>query len=267
MLTLVFVANDTPPPFKCLFGSRTIDVITLCTHHPVMDTHTSPTVIAFASPKGGVGKSTSCLAIAGALAALNTQVHIVDFDQTETLYRWSVQHAATRSIPNLTVEKGPAQLTGEYLKELWNKRSGYVLLDLAGSLTNQMISLTAFAALTITPATLNEPDIVEADKLNDQLIAMGRRINKPICHRVLLNGVPPILAGYQTEMLRQLEASGLTRFDQIMHTRAAYPESFLTGVPPHFADRGRPPVKKAVDEIDALLLEVFSAIEQQKAAA
>lgn len=227
----------------------------------------SPIIIAFASSKGGVGKSTSCLSIAGGLTSTGAPVHIVDFDQTETIHRWYTQHARRDLLPNLTVEKGPGELTKDFLVNLWNSREGYVLLDLAGGLTNQMITLTAFAALTITPAKLNEPDIIEADKLNEEILKMSRRLNKPIAHRVLLNEVPPLLAGYQAEMLRQLEGSDLTRFETIMHTRAAYPESFMTGVPPHYADRSRPTVQKAVAEIEALISEAFHALQQQKAAA
>ena len=48
----------------------------------------SPFIITFASPKGGVGKSTTCLAIAAALASRGEPVLILDLDQTNTLIRW-----------------------------------------------------------------------------------------------------------------------------------------------------------------------------------
>ncbi|MBN8913901.1 MAG: AAA family ATPase [Rhizobiales bacterium] len=44
-------------------------------------TSTPPTIISFVSPKGGVGKSTSCLALASALAHTGQHVQIIDFDQ------------------------------------------------------------------------------------------------------------------------------------------------------------------------------------------
>ena len=235
-----------------------------------MSQQTNPTFIAFASPKGGVGKSTSCLAIAGALAFHGHPVHIVDFDQTQTLWRWYSSNPAAQAIENLTVEQGPAnEDIKDFLKGLWFSRKGYVLVDLAGALTSHMLQLAAFAHLTITPAKLNEPDILEAHKLCQQLINLGKHVDKTINHRVLINEVPALLAAYQIHTLKQIDGSPLGRFATLMHVRAAYPESFLTGTPPHFADRSRPTIAKAVDEIEHLLAEVFSALEvdQQKAAA
>lgn len=237
-----------------------------------MTSHVPPAFIAFASPKGGVGKSTSCLALAGALAARGHTVHIVDFDQTETLWRWYMSTETARAIPNLTVEQGPTADIPGYLKNVFFNRTGFVLIDLAGALTNHMLQLAAFAQLTITPAKLNEPDIREANKLARQLVELAKVAEKPIIHRILINEVPPILAAYQIHTLGQIDASPMHRFQTLMHLRAAYPESFLTGTPPHFADRSRPTISKAIDELNHLVDEVLatlgmSATDEQKAAA
>lgn len=240
-----------------------------CAHHLRMTTTPPPTIIAFASPKGGVGKSTSCLSLAGALASQGHRVHVVDFDQTQTLWRWYSSNPTAQSIPNLTVEQGPTEDLAAFLNDVWSNRSGFVLVDLAGTLTNHMLQLAAFAHLTITPAKLNEPDILEANKLAQQLLALGKKINKPITHRILINEVPALLASYQVHTLGQIDNSPLQRFPTLMHTRAAYPESFLTGTPPHFADRSRSTISKAIEEIDHLLGDVLAALsqDQERAAA
>ena len=231
---------------------------------------TSPTFIAFASPKGGVGKSTSCLSLAGALAADGHPVHIVDFDQTQTLWRWYSSNPVAQALNGITVEEGPAREDIKvFLKGLWHNRRGYVLIDLAGALTNHMLQLAAFAHLTITPAKLNEPDILEANKLFQQLVELGQHVGKPIEHRILLNEVPSLLAAYQVHMLGQIDASPLNRFPTLMHTRAAYPEAFLTGLPPHFADQSRPTIAKAVGELNDLRADVYAALgtSEEKVAA
>ena len=46
-------------------------------------------IITFASSKGGVGKSTTCAAIASALALGGARVLLIDLDQNRTLERWS----------------------------------------------------------------------------------------------------------------------------------------------------------------------------------
>lgn len=232
--------------------------------------HTPPTIIAFASPKGGAGKSTSCLSIAGALASQGHRVHIVDFDPSETLWRWHQSSTVPAAIPNLTVQSAPKGDIADFMRDVWHNRSGVVLIDLAGALTSHMLHLAVFADLTITPAKLSEPDVLEANKLYNELITIGQRIGKPILHRILVNEVPSLLAGFQRDLLDQLRQSTLPRFETLIHYRAAYPESFQTGLPPHFAaDQSRPTIAKAVDELDALLTEIYATINQdeQKAAA
>lgn len=234
-----------------------------------MTTNTPPTIIAFASPKGGVGKSTSCLAIAGALAAAGHQVHIVDFDQTQTLWGWYSTNDAARAIPGLTVEEAPKTNLDDFITQLYTDRQGYVLIDLAGTLTDLMLLVAAVANLVIIPSKLGWADILEANKLANQLQLIAQRLGKPIAHRLLLNEIPFIFAASQAHMLSQIEALSLARFQTLMHSRPAYAEPHITGLPIHFDDQARPSIKKAVDEINSLVseLNVIITDDQQKAAA
>ena len=45
-------------------------------------------IVAFASSKGGVGKSTICAAIGARLAQRGEEALILDLDQNRTLERW-----------------------------------------------------------------------------------------------------------------------------------------------------------------------------------
>jgi chromosome partitioning protein len=226
-----------------------------------------PFLIAFASPKGGVGKSTSCLNIAGALCANGYSVHVIDLDQNQSLYRWFTDN--TPDIPSLSVESVAEAALPEALKSAVRERRGFVLIDVAGALGQAMIQAATIADLTITPTKLSGLDLLEASKLHQKIVALGLQIGKPINHRLLVNEVSSLLPGYQQHALQQIESLGLDRFDQLIRNRAAYAESFFTGQPPHFANRDRPPVRKAIEEIDDLLIEIFAAlnIQQEKAAA
>lgn len=232
-----------------------------------MNSRTSPFIITFASPKGGVGKSTNCLSLAAAIAHRQYPVHILDLDQTRTLWRYFSTHKP--NIPGLTVESAAAQNFGDRLRALYHEREGFILIDAAGALTDIMVHAATIAHLTITPAKLSEPDIQEAVKLHYELLKLGAEVGKGITHRILVNEVAPLLPTYQRYTLDQINTGPLQRFETLIHVRAPYAEAFLTGQPPHFADQSRPPVQKAVAEIDALLVEVFDAlsIPQQKAAA
>lgn len=223
---------------------------------------TSPSIITFASPKGGVGKSTSCLAIGGALAARGEPVLILDLDQTNTLIRWYRQHQP--HIPGLSVDTVSEADLFKTLTVLYRERTGYILIDLAGALSNVMLQAAAIAHLTITPAKLSEPDILEATKLHHQLAKLASVNGRMITHRVLINEAAALLPTYQRHILDQIAASPLRRFDTLMHQRAPYAEAFLTGQPAHFADRSRPPVRKAVEELDALIEELLVVLAPQQ---
>lgn len=228
-----------------------------------------PTIIAFASPKGGVGKSTSCLGIAGALVAAGHKVHVVDFDQTKTLWGWYSTNASARAIPGLTVEHAPQANLDGFVEDLYLKRDGFVLIDLAGTLTDIMLLVAAFANLVIIPTKLGWADILEANKLAEQLHEVGRRLNKPIHHRLLLNEMPFLFAASQSHMLNQIAELGVPRFETLIHTRPSYAEPHITGLPLHFDDVNRTPIKKAVDELNNLVGELLAIVQhdQQKAAA
>jgi len=95
-------------------------------------------------------------------------------------------------------------------------------------------------------------------------VALGEEVEKPILHRILVNEVAALLPGYQVHALQQIANNDLQRFETLIHNRAAYAEVMFSGEPPHFADRNRPPIRKAVEEIDALVREVFAILNNNQ---
>lgn len=222
--------------------------------------------ISLASPKGGVGKSTAGLSLAGALLARGEQVRIVDFDQTETIWRWYTTSPSADAIPGLTVEKGPTDNLDAYVSNLWETATGYVIIDLAGSLSDLTIAIASFADLIITPAKVSEPDIIEANKMMVKMHALSLRMKKPLNHFILLNEVPSSISKDEVALIAQVDDSNLNRFRATIRRRSAYSKSFSRGTLPHFTDQPDP---KALVEIEALLAEIDAlfAGNQQKAAA
>ena len=141
-----------------------------------------------------------------------------------------------------------------------------MLLDLAGALTDLTLAIAAFATLTITPAKISEPDIIEANKMAQRLLAVGMRVGKPVNHMILLNEAPNIISRDEIDLIQQIDNSNLNRFQTLIYRRAAYSKSFSRGTLPHLSDT---PDHKALKEIDALISEVRHILEplQQKAAA
>ena len=89
-------------------------------YYPIPQIHICPNpylrfcmIITFASSKGGVGKSTTCAAIASALALEGARVLLIDLDQNRTLDRW----ARKAPIDGLTVSAVEPQKFGAFFRD------------------------------------------------------------------------------------------------------------------------------------------------------
>ena len=225
-----------------------------------MDVNTgNPCIISFASPKGGVGKSTACACLAGALAAKGHRVHIIDLDQNRTLATWASRFPD--QLRGIAVEALGEGALIPRVKDLYASARGFVLIDVAGLLHTTTVAAATIAHLTISPSRLSAPDIIESVKLHREMLKLGDRIGKPVLHRLLINGASPIWPTYQRAALADADACGLQRFETVLHDRAAYAELFLTGQTPHWADRAREPVAKAVKQLDAWTDEVLDLLQ------
>jgi cellulose biosynthesis protein BcsQ len=88
-----------------------------------MNTVQRAAIVAMISPKGGVGKSLTCLTLAASLTRQGYSVRIIDFDQTETLFRWFKENPSQGLIENLTVEKGPKESVDTFINALWDYKT------------------------------------------------------------------------------------------------------------------------------------------------
>lgn len=238
-----------------------------------MSTQQRAAIVAFISPKGGVGKSLTCLTLAAGLTKQGYTARIIDFDQTETLYRWYSENPNIDLIKGLSVEKGPTKDIDidVLINGLWTyAESDFVFVDVAGHLNRVALLLAASADITITPMGLDEPDAREAQKLSRELNDIAIKMQKPLTHRLLINKMPfGILPTHQAMTLDEIDASDMVRFKNILHLRPILSETWKTGTPPHYADQSRTPVHKAVEEIDLItgeLLAVFQPQEERIAA-
>jgi chromosome partitioning protein len=121
-------------------------------------------IITFASSKGGVGKSTSCAALAGAYAKTGARVHIVDLDNNRTVSRWLADDAVRPK--NITVSVPDPQILTEHLQEIARHYApDVIMIDVAGTYERALTIAIARANLTIIPACTTEADIFEAARI------------------------------------------------------------------------------------------------------
>lgn len=115
-------------------------------------------IITFASSKGGVGKSTACASLAGALLNEGRRVHIVDLDGNRTLTRWL--GPLSKDIKRLTLATPDSAALTEHLEA--QGRGGTpdaILIDVAGAYERAITVAMARAHLTIIPAAPTEADL------------------------------------------------------------------------------------------------------------
>lgn len=226
-----------------------------------MNAHLSR-VITIASSKGGVGKSTVCIMLAGALASRSGHVHIIDLDENATVARWASQHNVR--LPGLSVSTTKPEGFSDHLKEVKETGPDTILIDVAGVYEKTLLQAMARSQLVIIPAQPSEPDLHEAMKVVRDLQDLNESFAGSVDYRVLMNLCEPLDPLYQRHSLAEVERLGLKRFETLVHKRAPYREAFLNGLTPHTSGDKRESVAKAVAEIDAVLTEIDSILTAQQ---
>jgi chromosome partitioning protein len=213
-------------------------------------------IIACASSKGGVGKSTTCACLAGAFAHLGETVHIVDLDQNRTVSRW-FQDDKTRPRAITVSTPDPQKLT-EHLQDIARRSDpDLILIDVAGSYERALTVAAARAHLTIIPTALSEADVFEAEKTASHIQQIFASFDREPLFRLLLTKVQPLPSHGQKHAAREIQRKRLPLLNAVLAQRAAYEEIGLSGLPPHYADPARPTVAKALAELNALRDEII----------
>ena len=212
-------------------------------------------IVTLASSKGGVGKSTITGCLAGVWAADGATVQIVDLDNNRTVSRWFAD-AKTRPINISVSSPDPTALT-EHLAELTaTSAPDIVLIDVAGTYERALTVAVARAHLTLIPAAPSEADIFEAGRVAAHITSVFQAFGREPLYRLLLNRVPSLTSSAQLYAVMEIVRLKLPRLRTKIMQRAAYEELGLSGQPPHFSDRKRPTVAKAVVELDQVRADI-----------
>ena len=115
-------------------------------------------VIALASPKGGCGKSTTAIALAGAYAEQGYAVRIIDADPRQRIIRWA---EAGLSGPGISVATARAESIVAAIRTAEDEAQ-IVIIDVEGS-ANMVVPLAiAHANFVLIPANPSAPDVEDA---------------------------------------------------------------------------------------------------------
>ena len=157
---------------------------------------TKAAVIAAANSKGGCGKSTTILILAGEYCAQGLRVHIIDADPKKRLVRWGQAGAKPDGV---TVgEASAANMRDEIEKA--RGRADVVLIDVEGTANAALTLAVAYSNLVIVPATISPPDVED-----ELLVPLRGVVVKGEDLPVPLRDHPRLLARHRGELERLVE--------------------------------------------------------------
>lgn len=211
-------------------------------------------IISIGNQKGGVGKSTTTMQLAGALSRRGFKVLVVDADEQATATRWSAMSEETLFPANVI---GLAASGSKLHREIQKFVDQYdiILVDCPPSVsapTPQSAFLVSDLVLIPTRPSLAD---IWAVQETIKLIERAKAVNEGIQAAILVNAKQPNtqLGRDATEILKGFDAILLK---STLHLCQAYAQSVVLGGTVHDVPSGKP----ARVEVENLTTEVLSLL-------
>lgn len=200
-------------------------------------------VLTIASSKGGPGKTTVAMLLAGSLAEEKLRVVALDADPTQAFARWAAN----------TYEGSPFESHAEadetrlaHLIDATASNADVVIVDTAGFGNRAAAVAMTSADAVLVPALSGEADVTEAEKTIRLAEGLARAARREIPTAILLNRVR------RTQLARhaahEIETAGLPRLEASLSDLVAYGELSYSG--------RIPTIGTAAAEIAALIAEL-----------
>lgn len=183
--------------------------------------------IAFASSKGGAGKSTAAVLLATELAGRDASVTIIDADPNQPVSRWSRKPGRP---DKLTVISSVTEETLIDAIDAAARKTAFVIVDLEGTASLMVAQAMSRADLVVIPTKGSELDAIEAVKVIKFIGRQERAYNKAIPFAVLFTQTNPAvrprtLKSLEQDMLQQ----GIPLFSTSLYERDAFRAIFSFG--------------------------------------
>ena len=222
------------------------------------------TIIALASPKGGVGKSTLAIMLAGELAHQDKTVTIIDADPQLSVYQWWERCRTHGRLPeNMGVVRCPNEVRLNVLIEEHDARD-VIIIDLQGAATRLAVKAAAISDIVVIPSKLGLFNADEVQKLVAAIRQMAHEANVPVpTFQVVLNEVNHVQKGMkQYSRTLQVYVDDDIGICGVMNDwRPTYVEVTDLGGTLYHLDQKSSSVQAAIVNIQALLSSIVKAME------
>ncbi len=210
-------------------------------------------IIAAVNQKGGSGKTTLSMQLAGALARRGHEVLIVDADPQGTATRWAASAEDDKPFPATVA--GLAAATGKMHREVkkYVDRYDYIIIDCppaVDSLAPQ--SALLIADLAVVPVIPSPPDLWASVGIT-KLIENARTVNENLQAVIVLNQCQPqqVLTRDAMDILKDFQVPLAKNY---LGDRAVYRQSSLYGQTVHdMGSRAEPAIREVTDLTEELL--------------
>ncbi len=183
--------------------------------------------IAFATPKGGAGKSTSAILLATELALKGASVTIIDADPNKPVSQWAEREGRPE---NLTVISDVSEDTIIDEVDQAAQKSTFVIVDLEGTASRTVAYAISRADLVVIPTQGSQLDATEAAKAVKLIRLQEKAFNKRIPYAVLFTRTSAALKPRTLRHIQdQFAKHGVRAFETQIHERDAYRALFSFG--------------------------------------
>lgn len=184
-------------------------------------------VISFANPKGGAGKTTSALLLAGELASKGARVAIIDADPEKWISQWG---RLPGKPDNLTVIADVTEDSIVDQIEAAAEAAQFVIVDLEGTASLMVANAIGMSDLVVIPAQGASMDAKGAAKTIKLIRNQERMARRPIMHSVLMTRTSAAVMSRALKNVReQMDKAGIDVFRTAIVERAAYRDIFDYG--------------------------------------
>lgn len=221
--------------------------------------HKQARIIAICHPKGGVGKTTTTMILAGAITERGYRVLVADCDAQASASAWA--NAAPEGKPFPAAVINLSAYAGKVHREIQKQLDNYdfIVIDCPPGLESlSPQSAILVADLVIVPLPPSPADLWAARGVK-LLIERGVDLNTSLKAVILPNRV--VRTSLSNAIIRELGEFGIPLMSSRLTNRTAYQEAVISGVSVSALGRD---AQVAIDEVKALADEVLALVGECK---